>query len=315
MMSRNRVIVPLIATLALSVPLSRAQTSTPEEPTVEEATAGKASKQEAKDKRIEEYLRKREERRARKDLKREDRESQEIEAAAAKVESQQIAAEAAAAAAVPQPAAEMTAAPKKSNRRAKAGASSHLPKHLARAQHNVRISELANDPTVQEYLVMIDEQRASPHQLAAFGSFLAQNGMLKEALEYYQVALRIEPMDPLLWINDGTLRLKGSELSSAASSFSRALSLDPNNAVAHYSLGSTLHEMGKYDEALLEYKMALRIDPTLGDPARNPSAAHNSLLTAVKLLLYQEQAGSLSMPLLDVETGRLMTDTRGPESP
>ena len=40
----------------------------------------------------------------------------------------------------------------------------------------------------------------------------------------------------------------------------------------------------------------------------------NELLTAVKLQLYQEQAGSLSLPLLDVETGRLLTDDSRPEN-
>ena len=44
------------------------------------------------------------------------------------------------------------------------------------------MTQLAQDPTVQEYLVMIDEQLASPHQLAAFGSFLAQNGMVLPVL-------------------------------------------------------------------------------------------------------------------------------------
>ena len=79
---------------------------------------------------------------------------------------------------------------------------------------------------------MIDEQRASPHQLAAFGSFLAQNGMVREGLEYYDFALRIDSSDPLLWINAGTLQLKTSNLSAAKANFIRALSLDPNSPMA-----------------------------------------------------------------------------------
>ena len=173
---------------------------------------------------------------------------------------------------------------------------------------------LAQDLTVQEYLAMIDSQQASPHQLAAFGSFLAQNGMVPEALQYYDVAMRIEKNDPLLWINAGTLQLKSSNLSAAAKHFSQALTLDPNNAMAHYNLGSTLHEKGKYEDAIWEYKIALGLDPSLGDPARNPSAAHNDLLTSVQLLLYQEQAGSLSLPLLDVHTGRMLTDSSQAEN-
>ena len=320
MSARNRVIVTLIAAMALWAPTSWAQTSTPEEPGDGGGTeAQEPSSQDRKQQRIEEYLRKREERRARKDLNRQHREARQLEADAAKIESQQLAAAAAAAEAVPleEPMTEMTPAPpvkKQSKRRHTQQRASSLPRGLAQAQANVRLTELAQDPTVQEYLVMIDEQLASPHQLAAFGSFLAQNGMVREALEYYDVALRIDRSDPLLWINAGTLQLKTANLSAAEANFARALTLDPNSAMAHYNLGSTLHEMDKYEEAIFEYKIALGLDPSLGDPAHNPSAAHNDLLTAVKLLLYQEQAGSLSLPLLDVETGRPLTHRSGAEN-
>ncbi len=313
-------LVTLIAAMALGAPTSAAQTPTPEEPQADETAAGdepaaearEPSSQDRKQERIEEYLRKREERRARKDLNRRNRETREREEDAATVESEQLAAAAAAAEAVPleKPTTEMTPAPsaeKKSKRRKTPRHSSSLPRSLARVQANVRLTDLAQDPTVQEYLAMIDEQLASPHQLAAFGSFLAQNGMVREALEYYAVALRIERSDPLLWINAGTLHLKSANLSTAATHFSRALTLDPNSAMAHYNLGSTLKEMNKYEGAILEYKLALALDPSLGDPARNPSAAHNDLLTAVKLMLYQEQTGSLSLPLLDLETGQILT--------
>ena len=63
----------------------------------------------------------------------------------------------------------------------------------------------------------------------------------------------------------------------------------------------------------MAYKTALSLDPMLGDPAHNPSAANNSLLTAVKLLLYQEQEGKLSLPLLDVETGKLLSAVEAEE--
>ncbi len=316
MSARNRVIVTLIALMALWIPTASAQTSTTEEPQADETTTADASAEELtkpssedrKQQRIEEYLRKREEREARKDLNRQQREHLQLEAEATKIESEQLAAAAAASVPLEEPVTEIAPSAKKRSKRASA-----LPRDLARAQANVRLTGLAEDPTVQEYLVMIDEQMASPHQLAAFGSFLAQNGMVPEALEYYDVALRIDRSDPLLWINAGLLQLKTDNLSAAATNFSRALTLDPNNAMAHYNLGSTLHAMEKYEDAVMEYKVALSLDPALGDTASNPSAAHNNLLTAVKLLLYQEQSGSLSLPLIDVETGRMLSQGSGAE--
>jgi tetratricopeptide (TPR) repeat protein len=263
-------------------------------------------KQAAKEQRIQEYLRKKEERRAEKDQNRTAREASQREADAAEIEQQQLAdleqAEAEKSAATPAPPTHETLAPteqvtKKSRRRGRGSeTTSQLPRALARAQANIRATELGLDPTVQEYLGLIDQEGASPQQLAAFGSFIAQNGMVRDALEYYGVALKIDDGDPVLWVNMGTLQMQTGNHSAAASAFGQALSLDPNHAVAHYNLGAALDEMNKYEAAVAEYKAALTLDPSLGDPTHNPQAANNELLLAVKLMLYQEQAGSLSVP-------------------
>jgi tetratricopeptide (TPR) repeat protein len=264
-------------------------------------------KQAAKERRIQEYLRKREERRAEKEQNRTAHEASEREKTAQEIEKQQLAASGEIEA--PRGKAALAPPPVEEPRERKrgTGGGSRLPRGLARAQANVRATDLGADPTVQEYLELIDEQGASPDQLAAFGNFVAQNGMLDDAMAYYDVAVKIEPRDPTLWVNKGTLQLHAGHFSAAASDFGRALSLDPNHAVAHYNLGSALDEMDRYEDAVQEYKVALLLDPSLGDPTYNPQSANNDLLLAVKLMLYQEQSGSLSVPLLDVETGKLPT--------
>jgi tetratricopeptide (TPR) repeat protein len=158
---------------------------------------------------------------------------------------------------------------------------------------------------MQAYLDLVDRQEASAHQLAALGNFLADAGMLEEAMAYYSVALKLEKEDPLLWVNLGTLHMKRGEFGDAIDANARALSLDRNNAMAHYNLGVALDARGNYDDAIAEYKMALTLDPTLGDPKTNPSAVNNSSLMVVKLLLYQEQAGRAGLPLLAVPGGDL----------
>ena len=60
-----------------------------------------------------------------------------------------------------------------------------------------------------------------------------------------------------------------------------------------------------YDDAIEEYKIALTIDPTLGDPAINPQAANNEKLMAVRMLLYKEQSGNLGLPLVTVPNGQI----------
>jgi tetratricopeptide (TPR) repeat protein len=248
-------------------------------------------KERAKQARIEEYLRKKEERRARRAM--EKLQKEQPKPAAVKI-----------AEPAPQPVEQAAEKPKKKKQKKQAQTEKvRLPRGLAEVQENLRNTDFGQDPTVRGYLDLIDRGEATPHQLAAFGNFLSQNGMTRDAMEYYGVALSMEKKDPLLWMNVGTLHRKLQELSMAATAFGRALSLDPNNAFAHYNLGSVLDEMGKYEESIEEYKLALSLDPTLGDPIYNPAAANNERLLAVKLMLYGEDAGGLGLPLVDLPGG------------
>jgi len=271
------------------------------------ATSKQDETQQAQEERIQEYLRKREERRAQKE-----RAKLEREAAAASA--------AAAGAALGAGAVESTRtdeiivdaeSSKKKKKKKKADPEFVLPKELALAQETVRRSHLGDEPMVLGYLDLIDNFEASPHQLAAFGSFLAEHGLLQEAIVYYDVALSVEGNDPLLWLNLGTLFRQAGQFNDAISAYVAALGLDSNNAMAHYNLGTVLDAKGKYDSAIEEYKLALQLDPSLADPAVNPQAASNPRLRTVKLMIYKES--SLGLPLVEVPGGEI--EERSAENP
>ena len=117
--------------------------------------------------------------------------------------------------------------------------------------------------------------------------------------------LGLDDTDTTIWLNAGTLQRQTGNLGAAAGAYSEALGINPNHAYAHYNLGAVLDEMGEYDSAIEEYRLALMIDPTLGDPAINPQAANNEKLTAVRMMLYKEQAGNLGLPLVTVPNGEV----------
>ena len=50
---------------------------------------------------------------------------------------------------------------------------------------------------------------------------------------------------------------------------SRALALDPDNAVAHHMKGNILQSEGRTEEAVAEHERALAIDPSLADAVAN----------------------------------------------
>lgn len=298
---RGRIVAILVLALIVgpSVSLLAQQgegTSSEPAPSSPSEEDDKEARREAKRKaRIEEYLRKREERLAQRELERRQKEaeqpvdlgtfSNDSSAETAKADEE-----------------------KKANRGPDAERVV-LPPNLAMVQHTVRTGPLGNDPTVQGYLDLIDRAEASPHQLAAFGSFLADSGWPDGAIEYYRIALSLEPNDPVLWINSGTIHRQMGKNRAAIDAYRRALSIDPNYADAHYNLGAAYDVEGKYEEALHEYKVALTLDPDLGDPSLNPLASNNPRLLAVKLLLYEEQAGNLGLPLHKVAGGELTEDS------
>ncbi|MCP3978556.1 MAG: tetratricopeptide repeat protein [bacterium] len=281
------VALAFLATASFAV----AQEEPANEPEPAPTESAKDAKQREKEERVQEYLRKKEERRARKEHSRSEYQEKE---AASNMDAQT---ERLASGPVTTP------KKKKKTTRVAAPPPAKLPRNIARLQAMLRESPLSSDPTVGAYLDLIDSQDASPQQLAAFANFLGQAGMQQAAIEYYGIALRIEPENSLLWINVGTLHRQLGELNIAASAYGRALNIEPSNALGHYNLGAVLDQMEKYEDAIQEYTLALKLDPTLGDPAYNPQAANNERLLAVKLMLYQEQSGSLGLPLMDVPGG------------
>lgn len=246
----------------------------------------KSEKQKAKEARIEEYLRKKEERLA-------EKEAREFAKLNQQAEAREAATEASAGSEAVTP-------------------SSQLPKELAMAQEAVRASSVGQDPSVLRYLDQIDRQEASAYELAAFGNFLAESGLRPEALVYYSVAIDLVRDDPLLWLNLGSLHRQMGDYSAAMTAYGQVLRLDSNNALAHYNVATVLDTQRKYEDAIEAYAVALTLDPALGDPRQNPQAANNPRLLAVKLMLYRQGAGSVGTPLVPIPEEQLSKEQAPP---
>ena len=63
-------------------------------------------------------------------------------------------------------------------------------------------------------------------------------------------------------------QLAGDE-STAESTYQQAIKLDPNNAVAHYNLGTVYDRQGNTSQAVTEYTATLVISPTFTDALFN----------------------------------------------
>jgi tetratricopeptide (TPR) repeat protein len=165
----------------------------------------------------------------------------------------------------------------------------------------LRESPIGTEPNSVAYLDRISAGKATAAQVNDFAAYLAKRGMPKVAIAFQEYALRIAPGDATLWLNLGTLRRTTGSMSGASAAFKKAIEIDPASALAHYNLGSVYDAEKEYDAAIEEYRRALVLDPDLGDPRKNPQVVNNDNLLAVRLQIYQNQAGSLGLPLLQMQ--------------
>jgi tetratricopeptide (TPR) repeat protein len=172
---------------------------------------------------------------------------------------------------------------------------------LAKTIVAVRRSPIGAEANAVTYLDMIESGKATAAQVNDFAAYVAKRGMPRVALAFQEHALRLEENDPTLWLNLGTIRRTVGSLGPAASAFKKAIAIDPVNAMAHYNLGAVYDAQKNYDEAIDEYRRALVLDPDLADPRKNPQVVNNENLLAVRLQIYHDQAGSLGLPLLQMQ--------------
>jgi tetratricopeptide (TPR) repeat protein len=172
---------------------------------------------------------------------------------------------------------------------------------LMKVISRLRETPIGNEPAVVTYLDRIQAGHATAPQVNDFSVYLAKRGMPKVGIVFQEYGLKLDPKNTTLWLNLGTMQENTNQLGPAADAFKKAIELDAGNAAAHYSLGSVYDTQKHYDEAIEEYRRALVLDPALADPRKNPQVVNNENLMAVKLQIYQNQAGSLGLPLLQIQ--------------
>lgn len=201
--------------------------------------------------------------------------------------------------------ADLAAAPGKLESASAASATAAAPvmpdSSLAKTIDQVRKSPIGSEANPVSYLDLISTGRASAAQVNDFAAYVAKRGMPRIALAFQEYAIKLDDKDATLWMNLGTIRRTIGSLGPAASAFKSAIALDPTNGMAHYNLGSVYDADKHYDDAIEEYRRALVLDPELANPRKNPQVVNNDRLLAVKLQIYNEQAGSLGLPLLQMQ--------------
>jgi Flp pilus assembly protein TadD len=104
------------------------------------------------------------------------------------------------------------------------------------------------------------------------GNFLVHHGRAKEAFEFFQKALALEPGSAAFHKGLGTAYYQTKQLNEAITQFRKALEIDPNftnAAEVHNLLGYCLFQTGRLNEAILQYQKAVEIEPDFAEVHNN----------------------------------------------
>lgn len=97
--------------------------------------------------------------------------------------------------------------------------------------------------------------------LLHLGVLKAQGGLLQEALQLFNEALRINPRSAEANLNLGNVLAETGRAEEALVSYDHALAIRPESAEALYGRGNALQTLKRHEEALASYDRALAIVP------------------------------------------------------
>ena len=90
---------------------------------------------------------------------------------------------------------------------------------------------------------------------------LIDEGRSEEAKDEYQPAIRLNPQNAIAHHTLGDALYAQGKLEEAKAEYQQAIRLDPNYTYAHNNLGSVLYAQGKLEEAKAEYQRAIQLNP------------------------------------------------------
>lgn len=143
--------------------------------------------------------------------------------------------------------------------------------------------KLQEAKAVLEDLVVIHPARFDV--ITLLGIVTAQTEDYEQALRVLDISLRMNPNQGEAQNARGVCLVKLERAEAAIESFEKALALGFSEA--HTNLGTTLTNLGRYEEALAHYRMALQ-----GSPAE-PKLYHSQALPLIALRRFDEALASL----------------------
>ncbi len=149
------------------------------------------------------------------------------------------------------------------------------------------------DDTIEPPLMLIGGKEASDQDTAAIltkrGKDLATSGNhddLDKALKLYDQALELDPENPVIWNNKGTVLVREGKYEDALDAYDSALELNSEYPEAMIGKGSALNRLNRSAEAVGLFEMAIALDTS------NAKAWNNKGVALARLGRYDDAINS-----------------------
>lgn len=119
--------------------------------------------------------------------------------------------------------------------------------------------EMGQPATAEPLLRELAEARGEDAEIhTLLGGCLLGLGSTEEAIDSFDRAIELDENQLQPWFGLGCARTELGEFAAAIGDFSRGLAVDPQHAESHHNLARCLFELGRLDEALIQFRAALR---------------------------------------------------------
>ncbi len=145
----------------------------------------------------------------------------------------------------------------------------------------------------QERRVEADPQSAALRN--DFGNLLAARRFVGDARKQYKEAMRLDKKNFLAPYNLGLLEETEGRTGAAISAYRESIERKPGFPPSRFHLGRLYEKGGSPERAIEQYARALRIDPSMRNPRRNPLAGDTRLLDRVSLTNYERDLATAAM--------------------
>lgn len=115
--------------------------------------------------------------------------------------------------------------------------------------------------------IVLDPNRPDPHN--GLGNVYLDQSLYDEAIIKFKEAIRLDPEHPYPHRNLGSAYLKQDRHDDAIGELTEAIRLDPEYVNAYIELGNVYLKLGRYDQAIDANKEAMRLDPKHHLPHNN----------------------------------------------